>query len=89
MQVGLQIERLAQAVDDHDIAGIKALAARLEATAAHGEIREIEAVAADIKQAAGEDSDLISLLQMVEQLMTLCRSTQKVYTDTRLKECTQ
>ncbi len=81
LQVGQQIERLAQAVDDQDRAGIKALAARLETTAARGGIREIESMASDIKKAADEDPDLLSLLQLVDQLLTLCRSVQKSYVD--------
>ena len=80
LQVGLQIERLAEAIDDQDREGIKALAARLETTAAHGGIREIEAMAANVKNASDEN-DLISELQMVEELMALCRSVQKVYAD--------
>jgi len=37
-------------------------------------------IAADIKTAIDEeDGDMVKLLQMVDQLMTLCRSTQRVY----------
>ena len=81
MQIGLQIERLAQAVDDQDSAGIRALAARLEQTAARGGIHEIECVAAEIREATDEDTDLYGLLQLVDQLMNLCRSVQNVYVD--------
>ncbi len=79
VQIGLQIERLAQAVDDRDDKRIKALAARLEATAARARIPEIEAVAAEIKESADDDRDLLVLLEMVNQLINLCRSTQKIY----------
>ncbi len=83
LQVGLQIEKLAQAIDERDDAGIQALAARLEKTAARGGVREIESVANRIKIAADGGGDLISLLQMVDELMTLCRSTQRAYADPR------
>ena len=86
LQVGLQIEGLAQAVDEQDSAGIKALASRLEATAARGGIHEIERIAADVKASVQGDNDLSSLLQMVEQLMKLCRSAQKVYASTELQD---
>jgi putative nucleotidyltransferase with HDIG domain len=82
LQVGLQIERLAEAIDNRDSASIKALAARLETTAVRGGIPEIESVAADIKDATTKDGDLVSLLQMVDQLMSLCRSAQKIHTHT-------
>ena len=81
LQIGLQIERLAQAVDDQDSAGIRALAVRLEQTAARGGIHEIECVAAEIREATDEDTDLYGLLQLVDQLMNLCRSVQNVYVD--------
>lgn len=84
LQVGLQIERLAQAVDDQDSAGIKALSARLETTAARGGIHEIQKVAASIRQVADEDGDLVRLLQMVNELLALCRSAQKAYASTDL-----
>lgn len=86
LQVGLQIERLAEAVDNRDSAGIKALAMKLERTAAQGRIPEIESVAAEIQEVASEDGDLVSLLQMVEQLMSLCRSAQKVHAQTSFKK---
>lgn len=82
LQVGLQIERLAEAIDNRDSATIKALATRLETTAARGGVSEIELVAASIKDAAKDDADLVSLLRLVEQLMSLCRSTQKRHVHT-------
>ena len=86
LQVGLQIERLAEAIDNRDSTVIKALAVKLERTAAQARIPEIESVAAEIKEVASDDGDLVSLLQMVEQLMSLCRSAQKVHAKTTFKE---
>ena len=79
VQIGLQIERLAQAVDEQDDKQIKALAARLETTAARAQIAEIETVAAEIRNVADDELELVSLLEMVNQLIDLCRSTQKAY----------
>jgi diguanylate cyclase (GGDEF)-like protein/putative nucleotidyltransferase with HDIG domain/PAS domain S-box-containing protein len=84
LQIGLQIERLAEAIDDRDSASIKALAVRLEATAARGGITQIESVAAEIRMTASDDSDLVSLLQLVDQLMTLCRSAQQIHAHTSI-----
>lgn len=81
LQVGLQIERLAEAVDQQDSAGIKALAARLEKTAACGGISEIESVACNLKNVSSGDGDVIDMLGMVDELLNLCRSVQKVYVD--------
>jgi diguanylate cyclase (GGDEF)-like protein/putative nucleotidyltransferase with HDIG domain len=86
VQIGLQIERLAQAVDDQDDKQIKALAARLETTAARARIPEIEAVAAEIKDVADDDQELVSLLEMVNQLIDLCRSTQRIYVEVEPKK---
>ncbi|MCA9168432.1 MAG: diguanylate cyclase, partial [Planctomycetales bacterium] len=82
LQLGLQIEHLAAAIDNQDSRSIKALAARLESTAACGGIPEIESLAAEIRQVADDENELVSLLQMVGQLMGLCRSVQKIHTET-------
>lgn len=86
LQVGLQIERLAEAIDNRDSTSIKALAIRLEHTAAQGRIPEIESAAAEIRSCVSEDADEASLLKMVQQLMTLCRSAQKVHAETSFKQ---
>lgn len=86
LQVGLQIERLAEAIDNRDNTSIKALAIRLEHTAAQGRIPEIESAAAEIKSCVSADIDEAALLRMVEQLMTLCRSAQKVHAETSFKQ---
>lgn len=78
LQLGLQIERLAEAIDKRDSVSIKALAARLETTAARGGNNEMENVAAAVRAAASDDSDAFSLLQMIDQLMSLCESAQKI-----------
>ena len=89
LQVGLQIERLADAIDQRDSISIKALATNLESTAAKGGIPEIEAVAHDIKNASTENGDVTELLDMVDLLIALCRSTQKVHVQTSVKSETQ
>ncbi|WP_419194995.1 diguanylate cyclase [Novipirellula herctigrandis] len=85
LQLGLQIERLADAVDEQDCISIKAIASRLEATAAAGGIPEIEDLASGIRHAATEDKDLFSLFTMVGQLISLCRSAQKIHARTSFK----
>ena len=54
-------------------------------TAARDGIHEIESVAAEIKEVSVEDLDLVPLLVMVEQLLSLCRSAQKVHVHTSYK----
>lgn len=81
LQIGQQIERLAQAVDAQDKSAIKALASRLESTASHCGIPEIEKVAGEIKDVAGDDGEIVALVEMVSELIDLCSSTQKIYAD--------
>jgi len=78
LQIGQQIERLALAVDAQDRNAIKAIAARLEKTASHCGIPEIESVAAAIK---ANDGDMVALVDSVSELIVLCSSTQKIYAD--------
>ena len=78
-RIGQQIESLAKAVDAQDKIVIKALATRLESTASHCGIPEIESLAAKIADMSGDGNELITLVEMVGELIGLCRSTQKVY----------
>jgi putative nucleotidyltransferase with HDIG domain len=81
LQIGLQIERLSRAVDEQDRVGILALAARLEATAAHCQIQEIRNLAAELRRAATSGDDVEEMIEMTHQLIDLCRSTQRAYVD--------
>jgi diguanylate cyclase (GGDEF)-like protein/PAS domain S-box-containing protein len=81
LQIGLQIERLSKAVDERDRVGILASASQLEATAAHCNIHEIRAVAAELRQAAACGDDVQEMIKMTHQLIDLCRSTQRAYVD--------
>ncbi|MCA9265759.1 MAG: diguanylate cyclase [Planctomycetales bacterium] len=86
LQLGLQIEELVRALDEQDIAGIKSLAARLQATAARGGISQIERVATELTATLGDDADLMDVLRLVNELLELCRSVQKTYVDTEFAE---
>jgi hypothetical protein len=81
LQIGLQIERLSKAADERDRLGILASASQLEATAAHCNIHEIRAVAAELRQAAVSGDDVQEMIKMTHQLIDLCRSTQRAYVD--------
>jgi diguanylate cyclase (GGDEF)-like protein/putative nucleotidyltransferase with HDIG domain len=81
LQIGLQIERLSRAVDEQDRVGIQALAARLEATAAHCQIQEISNLASELRRAAASGDDVHEMIEMTHQLIDLCRSTQRAYVD--------
>jgi diguanylate cyclase (GGDEF)-like protein/PAS domain S-box-containing protein/putative nucleotidyltransferase with HDIG domain len=74
LQIGLQIQRMLQAVEQNDVEFVRALAARLETTAAYDGLPEIQRIAAEIKQAAGSDADFVELLQLLESLVDVCRA---------------
>ncbi len=79
LQIGTQIEQLAKAVDRQDLAGMSSLAARLEAMAKRYNITPIAEVAAELRDAATDDSELRHLIKLAHDLLDLCRSTRRAY----------
>ncbi len=77
MQLGLQIERLADALDARDVDGLQTLAARLGALARRHDIESIAEAADRIEtEAAEENMQWFNLLKNTQQLLNLCRTTQ-------------
>ena len=88
LQIGLHVQRLAQAVDDCDQSAIQALAGRLAATASSLGIEEIEARAKFVEQEAEQYEDLESMASTVMELIELCQTTQKAYVETAFESTT-
>ena len=82
LQLGLQIEQLASAMDQQDIGGIHALATRLEATAAKNRVPEVQRLAGELGKCAAGEPDLHALVSMTRDLLDLCRSAQIAYIET-------
>lgn len=80
MQIGLQIERLADALEARDVDGLQTLASRLGAMARHHRIESIATAADKIEAAAAEENmQWINLLRDSQQLLNLCRVTQNSF----------
>ena len=75
LNIGLQLERLASALDDHDLDALQTMAARLRETAAHDGVSEIARKACDLERQVAADGDLLDILQKANELITLCRAT--------------
>jgi diguanylate cyclase (GGDEF)-like protein/putative nucleotidyltransferase with HDIG domain/PAS domain S-box-containing protein len=79
LRIGLEIERLACALDAQDIFGLAALAGRLKTTATKYGVPQIAELAEQLQQSATDEPDLIYLVQLTNDLLNLCRSTQNAY----------
>jgi diguanylate cyclase (GGDEF)-like protein/PAS domain S-box-containing protein/putative nucleotidyltransferase with HDIG domain len=73
----LQTERMAKAVDDRDFGAIRALAKRLEMTAAKSDFSVLRELAEEIGRAADDPDELPQVVELVHDLLELCLSTQK------------
>lgn len=73
----LQTERMARAVDERDFASIRALAERLELTAAKSELSVMRELATEIGRVANDPAELPQLVELVHDLMELCLATQR------------
>lgn len=78
LNLGLQTERLAAAVDELDFATIRAVATHLQSTAAaHGLAALAEA--AELLQASEPDSDLAQLVEVVHEIITISLTAQRAH----------
>ena len=77
--IGLEMERLAEAVDLQDIAELKVMAGRLSESAARSGAPEIAAKAMELEQAASAKGDILGVIQRACELLEYCRATQSSY----------
>jgi diguanylate cyclase (GGDEF)-like protein/PAS domain S-box-containing protein len=80
-KIGLQIERLADALDSRDGARLATMAARLQATAAEHGIPPIREAAAALERTVTSEGDWLETVTQTSDLLELCRSTQSAYLD--------
>jgi diguanylate cyclase (GGDEF)-like protein len=79
LQIGLQVEKLANAVDARDLQSLRRMAERIRANACEHAIDRIAEVAAQLERAAGAGCDWIELTRLTVSLLDLCRSTYVSY----------
>ena len=76
LRLGVQMEYLAEAVDDQDLQRIQALANHIAETADDFEVQSISNAARILVEQTDDDPDLVECLNMTLELMELCRQTQ-------------
>lgn len=81
LAIGLQIERLTEALDSQNFAALGAVSRRLELTARKYNVPEIVESAEHISASvsAGDDGDLYTILANANQLLEVCRRTQHAF----------
>jgi len=81
LSLGIQIERLADALEKQDVNGIGALASRLNMTAVKHGLSDVAERAGQLETAVATDADLITLVNLTSDLMDICQSAQQAYLD--------
>ena len=79
LEIGLQIERLAVALDMRDFPSLSAMSGHLATTAARGGAVEIAELAVRLESSAASEPDLMTIMQLTRELLDACRSTQRAY----------
>ncbi len=77
--IGMEIERLATALDGNDLKGLQVLAGRLAAVARKDGVESVAERAANLHGCISEDAELMKILESAHELLDLCRATQKSY----------
>ena len=70
-----QAERLALALESHDLSLLRALAGRMVATAGRDGLGDVARIAGELEQSAANHPDVLQIVEKVNELMNLCRST--------------
>jgi hypothetical protein len=81
LSVGVQVERLAGAIDDRDIPRLAALAGRLHATATKEGLSQIAEAAASLEASAVSESEITEILRITTELLDLCLDVQLAHLD--------
>jgi diguanylate cyclase (GGDEF)-like protein/PAS domain S-box-containing protein len=77
LSIGIQIERLADALDSRDREGIGTIALRLTETASQHGVQSVADKANEITREIELDGELYDLIRCTIELMDLCRSSQR------------
>ena len=72
-----QVERLALALESHDLSLLRAMAGRMVATAGRDGLGDVARVASELEQSAANHPDVLQIVQKVNELMELCRSADR------------
>jgi putative nucleotidyltransferase with HDIG domain len=82
LQLGSEIQRLADTVDARDFAGLQALAARLGSTANKAGVVPIADLAEQLDAClSSETEDLAEVLKLTQGLIGMCRAAQRTFLD--------
>jgi len=79
LDLGVQNEQLAQALDDQKLEGVAALAGRFGVRAVQHNSERIAEVASQLEHATRDEEDLEELVQLTNELVDLCRSVHRAY----------
>jgi hypothetical protein len=76
LSIGIQLERLVSVLDKQDPDEIRILSKRLNATAAKFGAADIAMKASQLETIVESDGDLLDVMEVANELLDLCRSTQ-------------
>ena len=87
LSIGLQLERLARALDERDKKGIASIASRIQESAIRDGASSISNKAEELSAEIADRGDLYEIIRGTNELMDLCRSAQRVLLEQEDTEC--
>ncbi len=75
LRIGMQIEKLAIAMDSGDITTLHAMASQIHATAKASGIEELAKAAARLENSAHHETEILGLSELTLDLLELCRAS--------------
>lgn len=77
--IGLQLERLSEVLDEQDLDALDAMSRRLELTVLKYGAMGVSSKACELKETLDGERDPLEILQIANELLELCRSTQQSF----------
>jgi diguanylate cyclase (GGDEF)-like protein/PAS domain S-box-containing protein len=81
-KIGLQIEKLAAALDDGDTGKLATMVSRLKATAAEHGVTPITETSERLQHLVASGGDRLAVTELAGELIDICRYTQRSYLET-------
>lgn len=86
LRLGMQIEDLAQALDERNAGRLRGIASEIGETASTFEVAQIAELAEQLRGESNEETDWVKVIELTIELMEMCRTAQMSHLNTDLSQ---
>ncbi len=86
LRLGMQIEDLAQALDERDAARLSGIASEIGETATNFEVSQVAELAEELRGESFDNTDWVKVIELTIDLMEMCRTAQMSHLNTDVNQ---